>query len=120
MEYPLEKIDNKGIKQDSQIIHHHHKRQSQCGLLRQCGLGGLIIKHRLNNAISQTNQDTSGNISHSIGAIQINNNPNAIDRRLYAFVRPFSRATILSRQKPGAVMARKKSEIINPELPLEK
>ena len=112
MEYPLEKIDNKGIKQDSQIIHHHHKRQSQCGLLRQCGLGGLIIKHRLNNAISQTNQDTSGN-----------NQPfdrNAIDRRLYAFVRPFSRATILSRQKPGAVMARKKSEIINPELPLEK
>ena len=61
-----------------------------------------------------------GIISHSIGAIQINNNPNAIDSRLYAFVRPFSRATILSRQKPGAVMARKKSEIINPELPLEK
>ncbi len=37
-----------------------------------------------------------GIISHSIGAIQINNNPNAIDSRLYAFVRPFSRATILS------------------------
>ncbi len=51
MEYPLEKIDNKGIEQDSQIIHHHHKRQSQCGLLRQCGLRGLVIKHRLDNAI---------------------------------------------------------------------
>ena len=61
-----------------------------------------------------------GIINHSIGAIQINNSPNAIDNRLYAFVRSLSKPTILSRQKPGAVIARKKSEIISPELPLEK
>ena len=61
-----------------------------------------------------------GIISHSIGAIQINNNPNAIDRRLYAFCTSFQQGYNLVQAKPGAVMARKKSEIINPELPLEK
>ena len=28
MEYPLEKIDDKGIEQNSQVVHHHHKCQS--------------------------------------------------------------------------------------------
>ena len=61
-----------------------------------------------------------GIMSHSIGAIQINNNPKAMDSRLYAFVRSFSTPTILSSPNPGAIIAKKKSEIINPESPLEK
>ena len=82
-------------------------------------MGCLVVDNRLDNSVPQPDQDTSGAITHSLGEIQISASPMPIlknCRTLFLFQSAYDPV----QKKPGVMIARKKREIIIPELPLVK